>query len=208
MLKLYTSPGACSTAAHIALQEAGIPFETKKIALDKGENETPEFLKLNPKGYVPVLEIDAQRALTEVAAIVQYVADQAPEKNLMPTRGFERFKALEWLNFISTEVHKGMGSFFAMDHIFKNEEGKKEYRDYMTQTLKGKLDYLNTSLEGKDYLMGSQYTVADGYLFTILNWSNFIKFDLTPWKNITNFQSRVYARPATQRAFKAEGLLK
>jgi glutathione S-transferase len=208
MLKLYTAPGACSTACHIVLQESGVPFETKVLSFEGNDFESKDFLKMNPKGYVPFLEIDSQRSIAEGTAIMQYVADQAPESNLMPTKGFERYKGLEWLNFIATECHKTFGSFFMVDTIFKNEEGKKEYVEFTTAKMKDKLDFINASLEGKDYLMGKTFTVADAYLFTIMNWSQHLKFDLSPWKNVVNFQNRVYARPATQRAFKAEGLLK
>lgn len=207
MLKLYTAAGSCSTACHIALQEAGIPFESKLVEFDTGFFDSKDFLSANPKGYVPFLEIGQGCTLTEGAAIMQYVAEQAPEKNLMPTKGFERFKALEWLNFVATELHKPMGSLFMAETLVPDATARGHFVETVTQMLKARFDFINTKLDGNNFLMGEQYCIADGYLFTILSWAKHLKIDLSAYKNIVNFQNKVYERPATQRAFKAEGLL-
>jgi glutathione S-transferase len=208
MLKLYTAPGACSTACHIALQEAGIPFESKVVEFDSGFFDSKDFLKANPKGYVPFLEIAPGKSLTEGTAILQYIAEQVPEKNLMPSKGFERNKAQEWLNFVATEIHKPLGGLFMAETLVPDAAARTHYVDTVVKTLKTRFDYINTSLQGHHYVMGDQYSVADGYLFTVLTWTQHLKIDLSPYQNIVNFQNRIYERPGTQRAFKTEGLLK
>jgi len=208
MLKLYTAPGACSTACHIALQEAGIPFESKVVEFDSGFFDSKDFIAANPKAYVPFLEIGQGKSLTEGTAIMQYIADQAPEKNLMPAKGFERSKAQEWLNFVATEIHKPLGSLFMAETLVPDATARTHYVDVVTNILKNRFEYINTSLQGHNFVNGDQYSVADGYLFTVLTWTQHLKIDLSAYKNIVNFQNRIYERPATQRAFKAEGLLK
>ncbi len=208
MLKLYTAPGACSTACHIALQEAGIPFETKIVSWEDGFVDSKEFLKMNPKGYVPFLEIDASKTLSEGVAIMQYIADQAPEKKLMPTNGFERFKAIEMLNYIATELHKGFSPLFMAEHVVQDEIARKQFVENCTKILTEKFNFVENYLEGKNFALGTQYSIVDGYLFTVLSWSKHVNISLSPWKNIVNHQNRIYERVATQRALKAEGLLK
>jgi glutathione S-transferase len=207
MLKIYTAPGACSTACHIALQESGIPFEAKVVSFESNFFESKEFLKVNPKGYVPFLEIDQVKNLTEGTAILQYIAEQVPNKNLIPTQGFERFKALEWLNYVATEIHKRMGSLFAVEYLVSDKNAQVDYTKNVIEMITPKLDYVNKALEGKNFVLGNNYSVVDAYLFTILSWPQHLKIDLSPWKNIVNFQSRIYARPATQAVLKAEGVL-
>ena len=202
-MKLYYSPGACSLSPHIALREAGLAFDLVKTDLRGKKTESGEdFLAINPKGAVPTLKLDDGDLLTEAAVIVQYIADQAPGKNLIPAAGTkERYHAQEWLNYIATELHKGFAPLFKPDTP----------ADYKTiikdQNLPKQFAYLDKHLAGKSYIMGD-FTVVDGYAFTILNWTNFQKIDLKPYANISAFMARVAARPAVQEALKAEGLLK
>ena len=202
-MKLYYSPGACSLSPHIVLREAGIAFEpvlasTKTHKLQDGT----DYYTINPKGYVPLLELDDGQRLTEGPAIVQYIADKAPGKNLAPANGtFERYRLQEWLNFLTSEVHKGFGVLFTPQ---MPDEAKTVARGRVTDRLK----WVDTQLEGKQYLMGDNFSVADAYLFTITNWAGGVDLDLSPFPNLQAFQARVAARPAVQQALEAEGLLK
>jgi glutathione S-transferase len=202
-MKLYYSPGACSLSPHIALREAGLAFEpvlasTKSHKLQDGT----DFYSLNPLGYVPLLELDDGTRLREGPAIVQYIADQAPLKNLAPANGtLPRYRLQEWLTFIGTEIHKTFSPLFqpAMP-----EEAKKLFRD----KLMNRFGWVNGELAGKDYLMGDHFTVADGYLYVVTRWSTPMNLDLAAFTNLMAHHERVTARPAVQEALKAEGLLK
>ena len=201
-MKLYYSPAACSLAPHIALHEAGITVELVKTDVKTKQTAAgADFWAINSKGYVPALQLDDGQVLTECPVILQYIADQKPASGLAPAAGtMARYRLQEWLNFITSEVHKGMGSFF-------NPGCKDAWREGAEAYLSRRLDWLSSQLAGRDYLMDS-YTVADAYLFTILNWGQFVKFDIARWPNLTAFQARVAARPAVQQTLKAEGLLK
>ena len=202
-MKLYYSPGACSLSPHIALLEAGLPYDLVKVdlrakKLDNGD----DFLKVNPKGQVPVLGLDNGELVTEGPVIVQMIADQAAAKNLAPPRdSAERYKLQEWLNFITTELHKNFGPMFSP---VLADDAKAFFKDRAT----GKFKYVDGQLAGKDYLMGKQFTVADGYLFTMLSWADRMKFDLAGLSNLKAYQARVAARPKVQEALTKEGLLK
>jgi glutathione S-transferase len=202
-MKLYYSPGACSLSPHIVSREAGIPVELKKVNLkEKVVEDGADFRKVNSKGYVPALELDNGQVLTEGPAIVQYLADQRPESGLAPKAGsFERYKLQEWLNFISTEIHKGFSPLF-------KPTTPDEYKNIVRENLAGRFDWLNQQLEGKDYLTGKSFTVADAYLFTVLTWTKPMHIDLAKWPNIAAFVARVSARPKVKEAMKAEGLIK
>jgi len=202
-MKLYFSPGVCSLSPHIVLQELGMQYDTEKVNLaDKKTASGGDYRQINPKGYVPALQLDSGEVLTEGPAIVQYLADQMPEKQLAPKAGtMERYRLMEWLNFISTEVHKAFAPLFKPT---TPEETKKAALD----TLAMRMDWLDQQLQGRDYLTGAQFTVADAYLFTVLNWSNRVKLDLARWPALQAFQARVGARPAVKAAMVAEGLLK
>jgi glutathione S-transferase len=203
MMKLYYSPGACSLSPHIALREAGLPFEpvlasTKTHKLQDGT----DYYTINAKGYVPLLELDDGQRLTEGPAIVQYIADQVPEKKLAPSNGtLERYRLQEWLNFITTEIHKGFSPLF---NATMPEEAKAMFR----AKLADRFGWVEQQLQGKQYLMGDQFTVADGYLFTVSNWAPHVGVDLSGFANLATYRARVAARPAVQEAMKAEGLLK
>ena len=202
-MKLYYSPGACSLSPHIVLREAGLAFEpvlasTKTHALADGT----DYYGINPLGYVPMLELDDGTRLREGPAIVQYIADLAPTKNLAPANGtLPRYRLQEWLTFIGTEIHMAFRPLFNPNIP---EDAKKVYRE----RLGARLTWLNGELEGKDFLTGEHFTVADAYLFTVTNWAKPMAIDLTPYPRLLSWRERIAARPAVQEAMKAEGLLK
>jgi len=201
-MKLYYSPGACSLAAHIVLHEAGLPFETEKVNLaDKKTATGADYLAVNPKGYVPALQLDNGEVLTEAPVVLQYLADQAPARQLAPAAGtMERYRLIEWLNFISTELHKSLGMLF--------KPGLPEETRQMMRTLAGtRLDLVDKQLQGRDYLTGNQFGIADAYLSTVLGWSRLLQFDLARWPAVQAYLQRVNARPAVRAAMAAEGLL-
>jgi len=200
-MKLYYSPGACSLAPHIAMRELGIPVDLMKVDLKAKQYEGGDYKQVNPKGYVPAVETPAG-VLTEAPVILQYLADQKPESGLAPKPGdAARYKLQEMLNFITSEMHKGMGNFF-------NPAMNDGWRQAVTDRLGVRMDWLAKQLEGRQYIMGDKFTVADAYLFTILNWAGPSKFDLSKWPAITDYQKRVAQRPKVQEALKAEGLVK
>lgn len=202
-MKLYFSPGACSLSPHIALLEAGLPFTTEKVSLrTRLTAGGVDYWAINPKGYVPALVLENGSVLTEGPAIVQYIADQAPQKALMPAAGtVEHYQALEWLNFIGTELHKNYGPLF---NPAAGEDAKAGARALLTK----RFAYAALMLEGRDYLVGERFTVADGYLFTVANWAALVHFDMSAWPVLQAYQARIGARPAVQEAMRAEGLLR
>lgn len=202
-MKLYYSPGACSLSPHIALLEAGLPYDLVKVDVRAKKLENgDDFLQVNPKGQVPVLELDLGEFVTEGPVIVQMIADQAAAKNLAPARdSAERYKLLEWLNFITTELHKNFSPLF---QPVIPDEVKAFFKD----RLMGKFKYADSKLAGQDYLMGKQFTVADGYLFVMLKWAERTGMDLSALKNLMAFKDRVAARPKVQEALTKEGLMK
>jgi len=202
-MKLYYSPGACSLSPHIALLEAGLPYDLVKVDLRAKTLENgDDYLKVNPKGQVPALALDNGELVTEGPVIVQMIADQAAGKRLAPARdSSERYKLLEWLNFITSELHKNFGPMFSP---VLADDAKAFFKDRVM----GKFKYLDGALAGHDYLMGQQFTVADGYLFTILTWADRMKFDLSAMPNLLAYKARVAARPKVQEALTKEGLLK
>lgn len=201
MIKLYYSPGACSLSPHIVLREAGIPFEAEKVNLKTKKTETGiDYEAINPKSYVPALVMNNGELLTEGPAIVQYLADLAPGKNLAPVAGTpERYRLQEWLNYISTEIHKSFGMLF-------NPAVPEETRNAIKARLGKRLGYAASALEGRSYLLGDTFSVADAYLFTMLRWTFSIGIDLSSWPALREYFNRVAARPAVISAMKAEGL--
>ncbi|GAA5184382.1 glutathione transferase GstA [Niveibacterium umoris] len=202
-MKLYFSPGACSLSPHIVLREAGLPVELVKVDLKaKKLADGSDFLAINPKGYVPTVEIEGGEILTEGPAIVQYIADQKPESGLAPANGtLARYRLQEWLTFINSELHKSYGALF-------NPAFPDAAKAVAKELLAKRFDYLSTRLAAQDYLMGNQFSVADAYLFTVINWSQWVGIDLAQWPVLAAFHARVAARPAVQEALRAEGLLK
>ena len=203
MTKLYYVPGACSLSPHIALREAGLPFDLVLANLKtKTLADGSDYLAVNPKGQVPVLELNDGQRLTEGPAIVQYIADQAPAAKLAPPAGtLARYRLMEWLNFITSDLHKGFTPLF-------NPATPDEYKTIARARLIDRLTWVDGQLAGKDYLMSEGFTVADAYLFTVVNWSKPVGLDISALKNLAAFMGRVAARPAVQEALKAEGLLK
>lgn len=200
-MKLYYSPGACSLSPHIVLREAGLAFEpvlaaTKTHKLQDGT----DYYGINPLGYVPLLELDDGTRLREGPAIVQYVADQVPNKNLAPAAGtLPRYRLQEWLTFVGTEIHKSFSPLFNPN---MPEEGKKIYRE----RLANRFGFVDKELAGKQYVMGDHFTVADAYLYTVTRWTKPMAIDLSPFPNLQKYQERVGARPAVQQALKVENL--
>jgi glutathione S-transferase len=176
--------------------------------MSKGEGDTPEFRKISPMGCVPVLQLDNGQAITEGAAIVQYLADLKPEAKLIPPNGtIERVRAHEWLNFISTEIHKGFSPLFGLDHLTVDAGAKEILRKNTVDGLGQAFDVAQAKLGDKTFLMGEQFTVADAYLFTVLSWAEYTKVDLSKWTKLTAWQKRVAARPAVHKTLEIEGLL-
>src|ERR1700719_4409644 len=202
-MKLYYSPGACSLSPHIALLEAGLPYDLVKVGLKAKQLENgDDYLKVNPKGQVPALGLDSGELVTEGPVIVQMIADKAAAKNLAPARdSAERYRLQEWLNFITAELHKNFSPLF-------QPAIPDEVKNFFKDRIKGKFKYADSKLAGQDYLMGKQFTVADGYLFVMLKWAERTGMDLSEFKNLTAFRDRVAARPNVQAALKMEGLLK
>lgn len=199
-MKLYYSPGACSLSPQIVLQESGLAYEpvlasTKTHQLADGT----DYYTINPLGYVPLLELDNGARLREGPAIIQYIADQVPEKNLAPANGsFERYQLQEWLNFIGTEIHKGFGPLF-------KPTTPENYKPIALEALTKRLQWVDGQLAGKSYLLGEQFSVADAYLYTVSRWAGFVGLDLSGMANILAFQQRMAQRPAVQAALKIEG---
>jgi glutathione S-transferase len=202
MMKLYFAPGACSLSPHIALREAGIAVELVKVNLRTKKTEAgDDFAAINPNGYVPVLQLDDGSVLTEGPAIVQYIADRVPEKKLAPANGtLERYRLQSLLNFIGTELHKTCTPIF-------NPKSGDDAKQAARALLERRLGYVNNILEKGPYLMGEQFSVADGYLFTVLSWTKPMNIDLSPWPRLGGYIARIAARPAVQEALKAEGLM-
>jgi len=203
-MKLYYAPGACSLSPHIALLEAGLPYDLVKVDLRAKKLENgDDFLKVNPKGQVPALGLDSGELVTEGPIIIQMIADKVADKKLAPPRDSnERYKLLEWLNYITTELHKNLGPMFSP---VLADDAKAFFRDRAM----GKFKYVESQLAGHDYLMGNQFTVADGYLFTMIMWANDrLGFDLSGLPNLMAYKARVAARPKVQEALQKEGLLK
>lgn len=202
-MKLFYSPGACSLAPHIVLHESGLAFEgvlasTKTHQLADGS----DYYAVNPLGYVPFLVLADGRTLREGQVISQYIADQVPASGLAPAAGtWERYKLQEWLSFISSELHKGFSPLF-------NPATPEDYKPLVKERLLQRLTWLDGELAGKDYLMGSTFTVADAYLFTVTNWAGFVKLDIAALANLAAVRARIAARPAVLAAMKAEGLVK
>lgn len=201
-MKLYYAPGACSQAPHIALRELGLPFEA--VPVDLAKHTLPDgsdYRKVNPRGYVPLLELDDGTRLAETQVILQYVADRKPG-SLAPAFGSdERWRLMEWLAFVSTEIHKGFGPLW-------NPKNPAELRDAAVRTLGERFGLVAATLSGQPCLTGSEFSIADAYLFVMLGWAGYHRIDLSPWPALIAFKGRVAARPAVQATLKAEGLIK
>ncbi len=201
-MKLYFYPGACSLAPHIALREAAVPFDLVKTDVrGKKLEDGSDFLVVNSKGYVPALRLDNNEVLTENVAILQYIGERNPAAKILPAAGtLERSRVVEWLSFINSEIHKGFSPLF-------NPDAAEDVKKYARGNITKRLDWLNGALGSKKYLTGEQFTVADGYLFVVLNWGHYTNVDIGQWANLKRLQETVGARPRVIEALKAEGLL-
>ena len=202
-MKLYYASGACSLSPHIVAHEAGIELRLQKVDLKtKTIASEGDFFAVTPKGYVPALELDDGQILTEGTAIVQYLADLEPEKGLAPPAGtLERYRLQEWLGYINSELHKSHSPLFRPDTPAETRAERLAY-------LNKRYGLVEKHLGGHSYLLGDNFTVADAYLFTVLNWAGAVKLDLSPFPNLRAYQERIAARPAVKAAMKAEGLIK
>ena len=202
-MKLYYSPGACSLSSHIALREAGVPFDLEQVDLAAKQTKSgADFKAINPKGYVPTLQLDDGEVLTEAAVIAQYVADHKPEAKLAPPHGtVERRRLQESLNFIATEVHKGFSPLW-------KPTTPDAYKQIAKETLAARFGYVDGQLAGRQYLLGDTFTAPDAYLYVMTRWGQRMEFDFGQWPNLKAFAARVDARPKVQEALKAEGLIK
>lgn len=200
-MKLFIKPGACSLSPHIVLREAGLPVETVNVDLvSKKMADGGDFLAVNFKGQVPTLQLDDGAVLTEGAVIVQYVADQVPEKGLIPPAGsLDRYRVQEWLNFIGSELHKSFSPLF-------RPTTPDAYKDIAKQILAAKFAVVDKALAGRQYLTGDSFCVADAYLFTVTRWTKAVGIDLSAYPNVAAFMERMAARPAVKETLAAEGL--
>jgi glutathione S-transferase len=202
-MKLYYSPGACSLSPHIVALESGIELKLQKVdTKTKAMEGGGDFWTINPKGYVPALELENGELLTEGPVIVQYLADQKPAAGLVPAAGtLERYRVQEMLGYINSELHKNYSPLF-------NAKTLPEVREEKLESLRKRYELIEKKLEGRDYIVGDHFTAADAYLFTVTNWSRAVKLDLAAFPNLMAFQKRVAARPSVQTAMKEEGLIK
>lgn len=200
-MKLFLKPGACSLSPHIVLEELGLPYETETVDLKgKKTGSGQDYLAINPKGYVPALQLDDGTVLTEGPAIVQYLADLKPEKRLAPPNGtLARYQLQGWLTFVGMELHRNFSPLF-------NPAASQDWKDACSASIRRRLVWVNEQLAGKDYLMGADFTVADAYLYTVVGWTKFVKIDISGLPHLLAYQLRVAARPAVLATLKAEGL--
>jgi glutathione S-transferase len=200
-MKLYYLPGACSLASDISLREAGVPFTPVKVSRrDKRTSDGQNFTQVSSKGYVPALQLDDGRVLTENVAVLTYIAGLQPQKKLGPTPASPEFyQLLEWLAFVSSELHKNFGTVFG--------SSEPQVQQYARGNIAKRLDWLDGALAGKTFLLGESFTVADAYLFTVLSWAPHMGVDLDPYPSVKAYYARVSSRPAVVEAMKAEGLI-
>lgn len=207
-MKLYYKAGACSLAPHIVMAELNMAYELEAVDLMSKTCASGDYKLINPKGSVPALRMDDGEILTESAIISQYLADQKPEANLVPKFGtIDRVRCLEWMNFISTDLHKNYTPLFAADRIVKNPEGKEELKGFYRGMIKSRLSYVSEKLGANEFLCGQTFTIADAYLFTVLGWSRLIGVDFSEFGNLKKYVERVGSRPAVIKAMKEENLL-
>lgn len=200
-MKLYYKAGACSLAPHIILRESGRDFTLESVDLMKKKLENgDDYLAIAPKGQIPALLLDDNTLVTEAVVIMQYLADAVPDRQLLaPVGSINRYKSLEWLNFIATELHKGFTPLFRPDT-------PEDYKPVVRGLLEKKLQYVNTSLEGNEWISGQRFTIADAYLYNVLRWAHAVKLEMAGLQNIDAYMARVAARPSVAAALAAEGL--
>ena len=207
-MKLYYSAGSCSTSCHITLEESGLKYEAIGIDWENTLDPNTQLVtRLNPLETLPILITDEGQQLDQNIAIHTYVADKAPQKNLLPAHGtFERVKALNWLSFIASDLHKSIGGIFGLEGISSDKAIQSTVRKYMVEKSNNNLSYLDSNLSKKDYLLGSTFTAPDAYAFVVVGWTKWLEIPLTPYTNIQNYMKRIAARPAVQTVLTTEGL--
>jgi glutathione S-transferase len=199
-MKLYFSPGSCSMASHIALREAGVDFEVVRVDLSTGMCNGQPFKELNPKGYVPALQLDNGEWLTEGVALLNYIASQSKNGELLPKQGtWEFFKSLEWITFISTELHKGFGPLW-------NRNSSEADRVTAWERLSARISLVDAQLKKSKFILGDNFSVADAYLFTVLNWAGMLKRSLEQWPAVTRYMAAMKDRPHVQATLEKEGV--
>jgi glutathione S-transferase len=208
-MKLYYSAGSCSTSCHITLEESGLPYEAIEIDFD---NESDPNLKiinqLNPLGTLPILVTSTGKQLDQNLAIHSYVADLATDKKLLPAAGtIERAEAMNWLSFVAADLHKSIGAFFSLPYMTTDPKAKEENKKFLFANANEHIAYLDQKLNGKNFMMGNQFTAADAYAFVVLGWTKWVEIPLTPYKNVEAYLARIAARPAVATVLKAEGLI-
>lgn len=203
-MKLFYKAGACSLSPHIVMAELGFVYETEQVDLATKKMASGDYLAVNPKGSVPALKMESGEILTEGAIIVQYLCELKPEGNLLK----DKYRALEWMNYIATELHKNaLTPFFTLDRMMQSAEGKTEYRASLVKNLETKIHFISQKMGSNHYLMGNEFTAPDAYLFTCLSWTGMLKFELSKWPNIVSYMERMRQRPSVIRAMTEEGLL-
>ena len=199
-MKLYYAPGACSQAAHILLHETGIDHTSEAVDLSAHRTASgADYYGINPKGAVPAIELDGGEVLTENGAVLQYIGDKAGDDALLPASGLPRYRVIEWLAYLGSDVHKSFGPLF-------NPAMTGEARQAALDTVAKKFDFVEKSLDGRDYLTGSTMSVADPYLFAMLGWTGMFSIDLARWPNLVALRKRIEQRKAVQTVLRAEGL--
>jgi glutathione S-transferase len=208
-MKLFYSAGSCSTSCHISLEESGLKYEAVGIDWDNSSDpNVQEVTRLNPLGTLPVFLTDQGTVLDQNVAIHTYIADQARDRHLLPSAGTpERAQAINWLAFVGTDLHKSFSPLFGLESFSKDERVRSEFKNWAVSNVNSYLSYLNNRLEGKDYLLGKNFTVADSYCFVVSNWTKWLEIPIDSYKNLQKYLDRVYQRPAVQKVLKLEGLL-
>lgn len=208
MMKLYYSPGSCSTSCHLSLEESGLKYELVKVDFDNDNDPNLQLInKLNPLGTLPVLITEEGKQLDQNMSIHTYIADKAPGKGLLPAFGTpERAEALNWLGFVHSDLHKSIGGMFSIPAISQDKNVTAAVRAYMVEGAKKTISYMNNKLEGRDYVCGKTFTVADAYAFIVLGWTKWLDIPLAEYKNVTTYLARIAARPSVAKALKEEGL--
>jgi glutathione S-transferase len=207
-MKFYYSPGACSLASHIVMCELGMTYTLDKVNLADKTCSNGTYLTVNANGYVPALQTDKNEVITEGVAIMSYLADQKPEANLIPKAGtMDRYKMTQTLNFIATELHKNYSPIWAAKRISANESVQTAVTDFYKANLSNRFDYINQILAKNEFIFGNTFTVADAYLFTVLNWNKMLGIDTSRWSSIDAYMTKIFKRPSVQKAMKEEGIL-
>lgn len=207
-MKLFYSKGTCSLAPHIALCELNMIYETEAVDIRAKTCASGDYRKINPKGSVPALRMENGEILTEASVILRYLADQRPETGLIPKFGtLERYRTEEWLNYISTELHKSFTPLFATPLYVQSDAAKAELKASMVKLISTKIGFVSEKMGSQNFLMGNSMSVVDCYLFTVLSWGQYVNVDLSQWDNISGYMKRMMEQPSVQKAMKQEGLI-